>query len=106
MDIGNPITMDTNTVEDSPINVITMLGREIWDTLLDKHAKLVRDSVVDLVDAYLLIVDHSLNTNEAGQSGGQDMQRYILGYILILPLISARLTNGKYKEKKMLQKFD
>ncbi|ORZ17116.1 hypothetical protein BCR42DRAFT_413953 [Absidia repens] len=98
VDIGNPITMASSTVEDNPINIITMLGREIWNTLLDKHASLVRSSVVDLLESYLLIMDsftsdRSMNMAEMDQVGEQNIQPYILGYILTLPLISTRLTN-------------
>ncbi|KAI8332433.1 hypothetical protein BC941DRAFT_436666 [Chlamydoabsidia padenii] len=90
-DTGNPITDDK--VDDSGVK---KFGCSVWNSLYKRHKSLVRDSVMDLLNSYLVLLDKFTNGDNDAMVVDDEQhnsQRYTLGYIMALPLISDLLTN-------------
>lgn len=108
-DTGNPITtMEVESDQVNPVTRVCNFGRSIWNAFFQRHESLVRDSIMDLLDSYLIIVDGYFTGDQSLLETSdsmlvdkeQDIGRFTLGYLLALPMISELLTEGKTKAYK------
>lgn len=97
------MTVESGQVD--PATLISNFGRSIWDALFQRHESVVRDSIMDLLDSYLIILDGNFASDQSLLETGDsmlvdkehDIGRFTLGYILALPMISELVTDGKAK---------